>query len=591
MAFITIDGKPVSVPDDATPEELDQIASEAAGDVPTTADKALEAAAATGKFAAKTWSQANRGLRGLGVGAEKALEALPAGTLKEAAVETLAPGLGRAIKKSAPRSNLQRALDRAAEATKPGYQPKEGEKLGGTVGEGALYSLAPGGAIGRIASAGVSAAGEKFAEKKDDKALSAAVVSALLASLGEGGGKLIQSATPMAARGAKNVTDTALDFFGNVKSGTANTAGRLTEAPIVPSVESLRQYGTEVAGAVETTRKAAGDALEKALVAADKAKPEGVIPVAEVREKLAGLADALRTNARVPGAPKEVVAAVKNLDGLLAEVDAKGAKAVYSGMQEGGPTGAFPLYNVIGGPRDGSTVGAGTLKELGIPIVDKATAAANKLTAREAKDLLDRASEAIPFDPLNPGESAKQLARIKPFTAWLRQRLGSEVPAIEAPLAKYSQVIDSADAITAVLGLRGAGPQLADIPGFAQKVSKLLRSSPVADEAVDLAFAGVKGDKLLDQGRRIAVGGELGGASAGTEIVHPGATGTGSGGPLDFLGKATRGAVAPGIRRALPTAARAATQLTKGAGTIGRSSVVEALKRALASYMATGGRQ
>lgn len=97
---------------------------------------------------AKTVSQVittpQRGTRGLGVGAERLLENTNPTNLLPSAINPLANPL-----KEIPQmvKNAPNALERAAEAVKPGFQPQEGEKLGAFAGE-ALGSMPLATAVG-----------------------------------------------------------------------------------------------------------------------------------------------------------------------------------------------------------------------------------------------------------------------------------------------------------------------------------------------------------------------------------------------------------------------------------------------------------
>jgi hypothetical protein len=428
----------------------------------------------------------------------------------------------------------------------------------GTLAETALASGA-GAAVGKLAEHGVNAAvGNPSPAPEMNPLESAAKTGLETAGVTAGAG----AALNVGAKVLQNIGREALDFFGAARRGTAALAGGIKGPISTPTEAAVRSYGEEVAKAIDNQQKVVGGALNSEIAAMDKAIPGGVIPHEDLVEHLAQLKRALRATAPIPGAPAAAIKAAGSVEGMLDDW-ANNELAKVTETMQGGAMKHLPMELPAG-----AGVMESALPPRALPPVNVQTAPMrDKLSLQEGKDLLDQAREAIPYDDANPGAAKAAMMRLEPFSAWLRQKLGEVSPKLDAALQQYHQFIGDAQTIKDAVGVGGAGPITRDrISAIEVKLAGLLHARPAEAGATHSAFNAVGASALENEGRSLAVGGEL--AAAGEAPKDSGL--------LDFAGRLIRGITSPMVRPIFGPAAKLAEktavpieQASKAGGLVG----------------------
>lgn len=386
-------------------------------------------------------------------------------------------------------------------------------------------TAAIGGATGEAGRQIVNAATGEPEKSSFDAAKKIAATGAEAAA-GELGGRAALKTVQAGFQAIGDAGRVFLDFLANVRRGTAKTAGALgKEAFAEPlTVEAVRKYGQGVSDAIKDTQRVLGSELEAAIKEADKAAPEGVLPFHEVVQEYHKLNKSLRTQAAIPGASPTVQKAAAGLEDYLRGWLAK------AGQRQ-------------------------------------------NLTVQETKDLLDRVRDVIPFDATNPGASKAALKRLQPFEAFLRRQMPKGV---DKSLQKYSELIDSADAIEQGLAIKG-GERItpARVIEIENNLKKLLKENTVRRTVEQTELAKVGADpRLLQRGEGLAVQQEL---SQTAPAV------SGEGGLVGLTSRVLRSATSPLTRALFLPASRGLEALQigseRGLSTGVSSALVNALLR------------
>ncbi len=178
-----------------------------------------------------------RGFRGLGVGAQHLIQG---------------EGVGA-------------SLERAAEAVKPGFEPRPGEKIGSFVGEMApTLPLGAASLPARLAASAAQAGGERLAETGSVKdAAKSGGLAVVLQLAGEGIGKVLAGGTKDAARNAiaagkgldRDIVDNYLD--AGILNGAKGSTGSVNAA-VKTVKEAVLKARDEAGKRVEDVRKRLG---------------------------------------------------------------------------------------------------------------------------------------------------------------------------------------------------------------------------------------------------------------------------------------------------------------------------------------------
>lgn len=390
-----------------------------------------------------------------------------------------------------------------------------------------------GGAAGEAGAQLLDAAGGKVEKSPAEAAKKIGKAGALNAAFSAAGEGAV-GAAKIGFSAVRNVGRTFLDFLANVRRGTAATAGRVPASAVTDfTPETIKTFGQDVADAIKNVKKARGADIADALGKVDEAAPEGTIPIEEVQEQFIRLKKGLRVNSPIRGVDKPTENAVANIEDDITRWIERSRKTQ-------------PAEVLSGKPVPGSA-----------PTRDK-------LTLREAKDLLDRAREAIPFDATNPGASKAAKQRLLPFSEWLRGRIGQVSPAADKALKSYGQLVDDSDAVEQILGVTG-GEKItpARLADMERALQKFLRTGEVTDKVLEQSLKRLNAGELTPRGKGLAVSAEL---------RRDAPTTSGEGGIVGLASRALRGVTAPAVRgaffpvsRAL-NAARLPEAVTRSAG-------------------------
>lgn len=233
-------------------------------------------------------SAPTRGLRGLGVLAEKEVQAaLPGGY----------------------EPTQEEALTRAAEATKPGYRPQPGEKIGSIVGESAL--LAPvAGVVPMAAGMAAQAGSERLAETGDIKKA--------------GSTAAIHGATGLVVGGAAKGTEALLvglqslyrGLVGSAKGVSKKVVDEVFETASGDATPTVKEAASKFFERLTKLKNEANEGLEKATstpgrsVAAEDVAEEAAKYAQALSDEVRTLSDEAATTLRdVPTIAKEQVIA------------------------------------------------------------------------------------------------------------------------------------------------------------------------------------------------------------------------------------------------------------------------------------------
>lgn len=232
-----------------------------------------------------------RGMRGLGVGVQRAIENAPQPSMVDSAIESV-PGVGLLAQgaRYAKGALNPNTLDRAAAATRPGYQPQAGEKIGSFVGGTApFFPLGLG--AGALAIGATTGA--------EEVAAGANPVDAAISGLGTAG-----TAYVTGKLGEHVVVPVAKSIFrGGL--GLAKGIGRKVVDLVLdnPSTgpKTVEAAGTGLLGRIAKNRQAASEALKAAESLPDQlpfsreahAKDAFVPEITEASDKAAGMAEGI----------------------------------------------------------------------------------------------------------------------------------------------------------------------------------------------------------------------------------------------------------------------------------------------------------
>lgn len=177
-------------------------------------------------------------------------------------------GVGVGLERYMLGDSLSKALERSAEATKPGYVPPEGERLGSAIGT--VAPTGPLGVGGAALALGGSSGAEKLAEGKSiGEASNTAARDTMLNLLF---GKAAESGVPMLTKALKGTPTKLSELLTNVR---ANKFGNVIDNPkailpesmggAVPMVEAKAGYvgAAEKAGFIKTPEAATDSALSQ----------------------------------------------------------------------------------------------------------------------------------------------------------------------------------------------------------------------------------------------------------------------------------------------------------------------------------------
>lgn len=505
MARIQIDDQFIDVPDDATPEELDDIAQAHAG-APKAAPAPSSSLDDPFSVSRRTDTQnvpADQGdlaLRQIGASGRR---------VTAAALPVVAP--------IAASMALSPAAGFAARTAMAG--------LGGAAGEaGRQLTNAVGGEI----------------EKSPKEAAEKIGVAGAVNAAGNVAGEALVGTARLGAAAVRNVGRTFLDFLANVRRGTAKTAGKLAKGAIEPAtVESVQKFGQDVSNAVKARKSEIGGRIEDALQKADAARPEGVVPIQEVRAQIRALRKSLGTSDPIPGAPETVTGATKKVSGMTAKWIRHARRAADAAEAELSQT-VQPQVDYAA-QADPSFAGAAA----------PAVSAKANLSLAETKRLIDRIDDAISeggFNATDPGAVQAAKRRLAPLAKWLRGRISEKAPLASQALKEYGKLIDDSDAVDAILKIRGGETITPErITQIEQALPKFLRSGEISDKVLSDIMDRLGKPELASKGKGLAVANELTKESAAD----------GGGGFMGLVSRSVRGVASPVVRPMFEPASRA----------------------------------
>lgn len=340
----------------------------------------------------------------------------------------------------------------------------------------------------------------------------------------------------------RNAGRTLLDFLGNVKRGVAKTAGKLPTGAIEPvTTESIQKFGQEVADTVKARKATIGNKINAALAKADEARPEGVVPIQEVRAQIRALRKSLGASDPIPGAPANVIGPAKKVSGMTSKWMVRARKAAQAVEDE--------LNKSLPGLK-AQVEAAGQLDPA---FADAAVGPAsvkpkNAISLVEAKRLVDRVRDAIAEDASDPGAAKAATRRLAPFSKWLRGRISEKAPDASKALKEYEALINDSDAIESILRIRG-GEQITPerITEIEKALPQFLRTGEVTDKVLSDIMERLGKPNLAAKGKGLAVANEL-------QRDAPAASG--EGGFMGLASRMARGVASPVVRPVFAPAAR-----------------------------------
>ena len=216
-----------------------------------------------------------------------------------------------------------------------------------------------------------------------------------------------------------------------MKSGTAATAAGIKIPKF--NLSAIKQYGSEVAGAIKSRSETLGSMIDGAIEHYDSLNPGGKLPVQTVTKQINEFADSLGKSALSAEAKKAVEDALYKISSRVAELTQGGTKA--------------------------------------------------NLGALDTRNLVKELDSFINYGA-NPGPGQKEGAKLlSPLRLWVGQQLGHKFPMLAKATSDYGQLIKDTKFLDFALKTEGTGEITDEIASQIQKsLPRFLKSDKILTE-------------------------------------------------------------------------------------------------------------